>query len=288
MVYNAGNQAWGRWVCMDKMHSRQPVDSPRVEGVLRLAGALDSRMMELLRSIAQTGSINQAAKQAGLSYKGAWQMIERANNLSPKVLVATSTGGSKGGGTSLTVAGQSLLKLFDELESQHRQFIAQLNRQLLDNPEVMLLLRPLAVKTSATNQLFGTIETIIAGAVNTEVEVLLKGGERVVATVTNSTVSSFALEQGGTILLIINAPDISLSAEAGCERLSARNCLKGVIIRLQHEDVDSEVVVRLPGGDSLVSTITRQSAEALALKMNKTVYAIFKSNAVMLALQPPV
>ena len=80
-----------------------------VEGELRLAGTLDSRIIGLLKAIDQSGSINQAAKQAGLSYKGAWQMIERANNLAPKVLITTATGGSKGGGTCLTGAGQSLL-----------------------------------------------------------------------------------------------------------------------------------------------------------------------------------
>ena len=50
-----------------------------VEGEFRLAGALDSRMICLLSAIDQSGSINQADKQVGLSYKDAWQMIERAN-----------------------------------------------------------------------------------------------------------------------------------------------------------------------------------------------------------------
>jgi molybdate transport system regulatory protein len=38
-----------------------------VEGEPRLVGALDSRMIGLLRAIAQSGSINQATKQTGLS-----------------------------------------------------------------------------------------------------------------------------------------------------------------------------------------------------------------------------
>ena len=58
-----------------------------VDGELRLVG-LDSRMIGLLRAIDQSGSINQAAKQMGLSYKGAWQIIERANNGAPKTLVS--------------------------------------------------------------------------------------------------------------------------------------------------------------------------------------------------------
>jgi len=58
--------------------------TPWLEGELRLAGMLDKRMIALLMAVDASGSINQAAKQVGLSYKGAWQMIERANNLAPK------------------------------------------------------------------------------------------------------------------------------------------------------------------------------------------------------------
>src|SRR5512137_1966903 len=119
-----------------------------VDGELRLAG-LDSRMIGLLRSIDQSGSINQAAKQTGLSYKGAWQMIERANNLAPKVLITTATGGSKGGGTCLTAAGKSLLQLFTRLEHQHRQFLQELNQSLADDPDIQMLLKRQVIKTTA-------------------------------------------------------------------------------------------------------------------------------------------
>ncbi|MGZ8214179.1 MAG: winged helix-turn-helix domain-containing protein, partial [Methylosarcina sp.] len=61
-----------------------------IEGDLRLAGLLDNRMIELLKAIAQSGSISQAARQVGLSYKGAWQMLERANNGAPQALLATA------------------------------------------------------------------------------------------------------------------------------------------------------------------------------------------------------
>ena len=90
-----------------------------VEGELRLVGSLDGRLMELLKAIENCGSINQAAKNVGLSYKGAWQMIERANNLAPKVLISTATGGAKGGGTCLTSAGQALLQLFMRINERN-------------------------------------------------------------------------------------------------------------------------------------------------------------------------
>ncbi|OAH95910.1 TOBE domain-containing protein [Methylomonas methanica] len=263
-------------------------EPPWLEGELRLAGILDKRMISLLRAIEQSGSINQAAKQAGLSYKGAWQMIERANNLAPKVLIATATGGSKGGGTTLTAAGLSLLKLFTRLEDQHRALLQQLNQSLIDDPDVMLLLKRQVIKTSARNQLFGTIARINSGAVNAEVFVSLKGGEQVVASVPLTTFVNLKLKIGGDAVVLVNAPDILvLGDDGGLSGLSARNRLAGRVIRIHFDGVDSEVIIQLPSGETIAASITQVSAEALALKPGATATAVFKSNAVILAAAMP-
>ena len=254
-----------------------------VQGEIRLAGALDSRMISLLRAIDQNGSINQAAKQMGLSYKGAWQMIERANNFSPKVLITTATGGSKGGGTCLTTAGRALLQLFTRLEEQHSQFLRELNQGLEADSDVLLLLKPIIIKTSATNQLFGTIAAIRSGAVNAEVAVELKGGEKIVVSLTLAELDSLELEIGGDVLMLINAPEISVFTDLDGCRLSARNRLRGTVIRVQQDGVDTEVVIRLPGDDSIVAMVTQVSADALDLQPGIPVDAVFKSNAVILA-----
>ncbi len=257
--------------------------TPWLEGELRLAGMLDKRMIALLKAVDESGSINQAAKQMGLSYKGAWQMIERANNLAPKVLIATSTGGSKGGGTSLTAAGLSLLKLFTRLEQQHRQFLQQLNQSLADDADVMLLLKRQVIKTSARNQLFGKITAIRRGAVNAEVFVTLKGGEPVVVSVTLSSLSNLGASIGSDAILLINAPDIVVVAGNDERyRLSARNRLTGTVIRVQHDGVVSEVIIKLPSSETIAATVTQVSAEALALKFGSNVCAVFKTNAPVL------
>ncbi|TAK59762.1 TOBE domain-containing protein [Methylobacter sp.] len=256
-----------------------------VDGELRLAG-LDSRIIGLLREIDQSGSINQAAKQVGLSYKGAWQIIERANNGAPKILVTTATGGSKGGGTCLTEAGRSLLTLFTRLEQQHQQFLEQLNRGLADDPDTVLLLQHLVVKTSARNQLFGSIVEIQAGAVNAEVSVKLKGGEQVIATVTLASLSGLGLQVGADAVLLINSADITLTTDSDLNRFSARNRLSGSVIRVQQDEVNAEVIALLPGGETLVSMITQQSAQSLALMPGMQVSAMFKSNAPVLGVMP--
>ena len=253
-----------------------------IEGEVRLAGTLDSRMIGLLKAIDQSGSINQAARQSGLSYKGAWQMIERANNLAPKVLITTATGGSKGGGTCLTAAGQSLLQLFTRLEQQHRQFLQQLNQSLADDPDVQMLLKRLVIKTSATNQLFGTISAIQTGAVNAEVLVELKGGEQIIATLTLTELKLLDLTIGGDVVLLINDPEIIVLTDPGNCSLSARNSLRGTVIRIHFDGVDSAIVIQLSSGDCLIATITQTSAESLGLKPGISAHAVFKSNAVIL------
>ena len=54
--------------------------------------------------------------------------------------------------------------------------------------------------------------------------------------------------------------------EAVPMRLSARNVLKGTVKQIQPEMVNSEIVVELPGGQEIVSIITKTSAENLGLR----------------------
>jgi molybdate transport system regulatory protein len=266
------------------MNKKQNMTSqPRwVEGELRLAGALDSRIIGMLKAIKQTGSLNQAAKQVGLSYKGAWQILERANNSAPQLLVATAIGGSKGGGSCLTESGEALLTLFSRLEQHHQQFLAELNRSLAINPETLLLLQRLVIKTSSRNQLFGRVMDIRVAMVKAEVTVELKGGEQIVTTVDISSITEMGLKIGVDAVLLINSSDISLISDADNIQFSARNRLQGSVVRVQQESLNSEVIVLLPSGEILAATITQQSVQDLALTPNSPVWVMFKSNAPML------
>lgn len=253
---------------------------------MRLAGMLDNRMIELLKAIEQSGSINQAAKQMGLSYKGAWQMLERANNGAPQTLLATAIGGSKGGGTVLTPAGRALLSLFARLERQHKHFIAELNRSLADEPDTVLLLQRLEVQTSTRNQLFGKIIRINRAKEGAQIAVHLKGGEEVVAIFGEELLDELSVEVGSDAVLMINSSDVMLAAGFGLGRLSARNRLFGKVMRIQHDLVDSEVIVLFPGGEILAAMVTRQTVHDLALAPGVPVWAVFKAYAPILGVRP--
>lgn len=252
-----------------------------VQAELRLTG-IDSRMIGLLKAIAESGSINQAARQVKLSYKGAWQLIERANNLSPQLLISTTTGGSKGGGSSLTAAGRTLLNLFNEIDGKHRQFLDEINRELAANAELILLLKHLEVKTSAENQLFGKVSAIHLGAVIAEVFVELKAGLQIVVSVDLVTIQELDLRYQVDTMILINSSDIILTTEMDNTGLSARNQLKVKIVHIYSDNLNTKVIVQLSNGESLIITVTLASSLALGLTAGMECYAVFKSNAAML------
>jgi len=64
-------------------------------------------------------------------------------------------------------------------------------------------------------------------------------------------------------------------------KISARNILKGKIVKIVHGAVNSEVTIELPGGSQLVSIITNSSVENLGLTEGKQAYAIIKASNVM-------
>ena len=67
-------------------------------------------------------------------------------------------------------------------------------------------------------------------------------------------------------------------------KISARNILKGKIVKLVHGAVNSEVIIELPGGTRLVSIITNSSVETLGLTEGKEAYAIIKASNVMVGI----
>jgi molybdate transport system regulatory protein len=73
---------------------------------------------DLLERIAVEGSISRAAKAMDMSYSRAWQLVDTMNAAFRKPLVEPKTGGRKGGGASLTRAGEEILSIYRQMEEQ--------------------------------------------------------------------------------------------------------------------------------------------------------------------------
>lgn len=85
--------------------------------------------IELLRAVAEQGSISGAARALGMGYKRAWSLLDELQRSIPTPIIETAAGGSKGGGATVTTCGLALLELYDELERACREAAAPvLNR----------------------------------------------------------------------------------------------------------------------------------------------------------------
>jgi molybdate transport system regulatory protein len=73
---------------------------------------------ELLRYIAETGSLSEAARRMKMSYMKAWLLVQVMNRSYKKPLVQAERGGTRGGGARLTNYGRRVLDGYREMEQR--------------------------------------------------------------------------------------------------------------------------------------------------------------------------
>jgi molybdate transport system regulatory protein len=236
----------------------------------------------LLAKIGECGSITQAAKAIGMSYKAAWDAIDAMNNLAGEPLVERVAGGKGGGGTRLTARGAQLVDNFRLIEREHRGFVERLSEHAAGIADDVRLMRRMSMRTSARNQFAGTVARITRGAVNDEVELAVAGGQVIVAIVTHESVDNLGLQLGSEAFALVKSSSIILVTQDDSARYSARNRLSGAVARVEAGAVNTEVVIDLPGGGSVAAIVTRESSESMGLAVGTQASAIFKASSVII------
>lgn len=120
---------------------------------------LRSDRIALLEQIDESGSINKAAKLAGMSYKTAWDSINAMNNLSEKPLFIRTAGGKSGGGTTLTEEGKELVRKYRLIQREHEKFLTNLEDKMLDVDvnNLYRFLERVSMKVSTRNAFIGKV-----------------------------------------------------------------------------------------------------------------------------------
>lgn len=103
------------------MSRSTPVLQPRLRFPHAGVDAFGPGKADLLRHIAATGSIRTAARELGMSYNRAWQLVEAMNGLFRGPLVARARGGGTGGGAALTPLGEEVLLRYTRMEAACRK-----------------------------------------------------------------------------------------------------------------------------------------------------------------------
>jgi molybdate transport system regulatory protein len=137
------------------------------------------------------------------------------------------------------------------------------------------------MKTSARNQLQGSIAEIKSGQVNTEVIVDLGAEAKLTAVITNDAKDDMGLKVGDSVYAIIKASFVIIATEKP-NKISTRNVLEVTVDDVVEGVVNAELKLKM-GDHALMSTITKEAADELQVKKGDTVYALIKANAIILA-----
>ena len=211
-------------------------------------GAADKRL-DILRRLQDAGSISEAARGAGVSYKAAWQAIEVLSNLAGASLVEKAVGGSGGGGARLTPAGEQLLEAA-QLLAQARNSVLSVLEKRQGNSLNLSTLAGLGLRTSMRNQLPCRIQSIEKRSSAAWIGLELSYGARLVSKITQESAELLGLQVGMPALALCKASAVTVQPQA--DGLPDHNQLWGDIRSPGDAESDGELSVSLASGMQVV------------------------------------
>jgi molybdate transport system regulatory protein len=239
------------------------------------------RRIEILRRIAQSGSISQAAREAGVSYKAAWQAIDTLTNLAGATLVHRDVGGAGGGGASLSDAGRRLLEASSQLEQARSQVLQRLQSA---SPELAgaASASRLALRTSMRNQLPCRVKGLATTGQMVWVTLELGEGALLTSRITVESAELLALRPGLAVLALCKATAVQITRQAGpgAPAPGLSNVLAGRAARASRGKTGDEISVTLEGGLRLVGFARPGSG----IRAGSKVHAVLDESAVVVAL----
>lgn len=252
---------------------------------LQLADALGhevaDKRLEILRRIGEQGSISEAARGAGVSYKAAWQAIDTLSNLAGAALLERTVGGTGGGGARLTAAGKQLLQAADLLNSARLHVLAQMaeatetqTKAHSDSPRFAAL----TLRTSMRNQLPCVVKALKNRGQAVRVELSFPDGTPLFSRITKESAELLGLHPGQEVLALCKATAVRISQTE--DRSGDSNFLAGRVKRASRAVAGGEVAIELSSGMQLVGFAGSESG----LRAGASAMAQVDESAVVIAL----
>lgn len=233
--------------------------------------AADKRL-DILRRIGVAGSISEAARGAGVSYKAAWQAIETLSNLAGNALVEKVVGGAGGGGARLTAAGQQLLRASEQMQAARKELMQKLDKEEGSMPG----LSALGLRTSMRNQLPCVIKALKKQGASIRVELTLTDGTSLYSRITRESAELLELKRGLNVLALCKATAVSIASSIAARE--GYNLLQGTVSRATAKD--QEIGLQLSGGLQLVGF----AGAAHGFKSGQVALAALEESAVVIAI----
>lgn len=242
-----------------------------------LASASTDRRLEVLRAIHHAGSISEAARANGVSYKAAWQALETLSNLAGVPLVAKAVGGSGGGGARLTPEGVRVLQAADLLHSARQQALAQIQQSAGESGMNWQGLAGVGLRTSMRNQLPCTVKAIARAAGVARISLALADGQALVSRITLESLELLGLQPRQSVLAMFKATAVTIAPTIVAA--GDVNLLHGQVARRGASATGLEVSLQLASGLALVGFADAHSP----LKLRQRAMAAVEPNAVVIA-----
>ncbi len=159
--------------------------------------------VSLLKAINKHGSITEAAKQIGVSYKYAWDQLADMEKAFGSPLLETRRGGSSGGGgAELTETAMELIKDYDRIEKY-------VDRVLKDEEYWEMI----GLKISARNRLKGIVENVDKGPITSKVKIKINTPVTITAVITKEAVEDLGIKPGEEVEAVIKATEVMVAKE---------------------------------------------------------------------------
>lgn len=219
-----------------------------------LAQALGSdiadKRLDILRRIGDAGSISEAARGAGVSYKAAWQAVETLGNLAGTALVDKAVGGSGGGGARLTEAGRQVLEGAALLARARSEVLARVHGKAPAGAAAPGPLAGMGLRTSMRNHLPCRIHAVRRSGAAVRVLLDLGAGATLVSRITRESVQLLGLAPGLQVLALCKATAVPIAA--GFAAREGTTVLHGTVTRMGSAARGGEVSMQLDAGPHLV------------------------------------
>ncbi len=234
--------------------------------------------VDLLEKINASHSIAEAARQLGMSYKTAWDMVDAMNNLADQPLVVRVKGGRQGGGTVLTDYGQQVIVTYRTMEREYDAMLTALERRYPHFEQLQALDRRLQLRTSARNQLAATVHELHRHGQRVIADLDLGANTLLQAQLTHASVKALDLRPGRQVVALIKAPVIALTETPPAD--ASAQSLRGTVSHIEQDGDYAEVSLILTSGQTLVAAL---DLPASLPAIGSTVYSMIDRRQVLIA-----
>jgi len=156
-----------------------------------------------LRAIEKHGSITEAARQVGVSYKYAWDRLAEIQKTLGHPILRTRRGGKTGGG------GAKLTDEAVELLSNYDRTVRYVRRVLNDDEHW----EAIGLRISARNRIQSIVEKVEYGPVVSKVKMRINIPATITAVITREAVNELGIKAGDRVRAVIKATEVMIAKE---------------------------------------------------------------------------